>query len=108
MQHSVTQLMIGSVLATQLKVLPVDFSNQRSMGNTFVTCIQKESIMSKVLHIVLALVLYQTGCWLLQIHEEGSSGYFHFAATILVGMLFCAQLNMLVEEAAEIVNINKE
>jgi hypothetical protein len=92
----------------KVKVLPVDFSNKRSMGNTFVTCIQEESIMSKALHIVLALVLYQTGCWLLQVHEEGSGGYFHFAATILVGMLFSGQLFMLTEEAAEIVNIDKE
>jgi len=64
--------------------------------------------MSKVFHIVLALVLYQTGMWLLQVYEEGSGGYFHFAATILVGMLFSGQLFMLTEEAAEIVNIDKE
>jgi hypothetical protein len=60
--------------------------------------------MSKFRHIVAAIALYQTGCWLLQIHEEGIGGYFHFAATFLVGMLTCAQLFILTEEAAEIVN----
>jgi len=59
--------------------------------------------MSKVVHIIVALATYQTGCWLLQIFEEGSGGYLHFAATIMVGMIFAGQLFMLIEEAAETV-----
>jgi len=64
--------------------------------------------MSKVFHIVVALLLYQTGMWLLEIHEQGSGGYLHFAATILVGMIFCAQLFVLVDEASEIVDLDKK
>jgi hypothetical protein len=64
--------------------------------------------MSKFFHIVVALLTYQTGMWLLQTHEAGNGGYFHFAATILVGMIFCAQIHVLIDEASEIVNLDKD
>jgi len=54
--------------------------------------------MSKIIHIIAALLTYQTGCWLLQSAEEDNFAYFHFAATIGVGMLIMGQLAMLTED----------
>lgn len=54
--------------------------------------------MSKLFHIAVALLTYQTGCWLLQSFEEGNSGYFHFAMTIMVGVIAACQINLLVED----------
>jgi hypothetical protein len=54
--------------------------------------------MSKIIHIIVALLTYQTGCWLLQTHEQGNSGYLHFGATIGIGMLIAGQIAVLVED----------
>jgi hypothetical protein len=54
--------------------------------------------MSKIIHIIVALLTYQTGCWLLQSAEEGDFTRFHFAATIGVGILIMGQLNALLED----------
>jgi hypothetical protein len=54
--------------------------------------------MSKIIHIIVALLTYQTGCWLLQAHEQGNSGYLHFGATIGIGMLIAGQITVLVED----------
>jgi len=54
--------------------------------------------MSKIFHIVTALITYQAGCWLLQSQEQGNFGYFHFAATIAIGMLTAAQLFLLADD----------
>jgi len=54
--------------------------------------------MSKLFHVVTALITYQAGCWLLQSSELGNFGYFHFAMAIGVGMITAAQLFLLADE----------
>ncbi len=54
--------------------------------------------MPNIFHIIVALLTYQTGCWLLQSSETGNFGYFHFALTIGIGMLTAAQLFLLADD----------
>jgi uncharacterized membrane protein YwzB len=54
--------------------------------------------MSKLFHIITALVTYQTGCWLLQSFEAGEFSRFHFVLTIMVGVLISSQISMLVSD----------
>lgn len=54
--------------------------------------------MNKLIHIVTSLLTYQAGCWLLQSYESGTGGWFHFAATIGIGMVIMAQISVLIDD----------
>jgi hypothetical protein len=62
--------------------------------------------MSKIAHVIAALVFFYSGLTLLEIFEAGTNGTLHLFLAFWLGGLVVTQLRMLITDAIDMTNNN--